>query len=72
MNPAECETHYLAIAGNLDFYGMDRHAVKVSMSWVFKICLRLSCPAQVPLREKNPEYDPVYSRIRCSYAYIWK
>ncbi|XP_066924456.1 band 4.1-like protein 5 [Clytia hemisphaerica] len=28
MNPAECETHYLAIAGNLECYGMDRHPVK--------------------------------------------
>ena len=29
MNPAECETHYLAIAANLEHYGMDRHTVKV-------------------------------------------
>lgn len=28
MNPAECETHYLAIAANLESYGMDRHIVK--------------------------------------------
>jgi len=35
MNPAECETHYLAIAGSLDFYGMDRHAVKVSLLFYY-------------------------------------
>jgi len=27
MNPAECETNYLQIAKNLEFYGMDKHPV---------------------------------------------
>ena len=37
MNPAECETHYLAIAGNLECYGMDRHSVQVRLT-VVVIC----------------------------------
>lgn len=30
MNPAECEVKYLAIAQDLEYYGMDRHEVLVS------------------------------------------
>ena len=42
MNPAECETNYLQIAKNLEFYGMDKHPVMVNAMHRF-ICFFICC-----------------------------